>query len=87
MEEYIVYLPYVPPVLTILWGLICLRIYTMISKDNPGQRRLIAVGGAVGAALIYVLASNLAALLQAPSSETTEAKSDEGRVKVQMKAE
>lgn len=87
MEEYIVYLPYVPPVLTILWGLICLRIYTMISKENPGQRRLIAVGGAVGAALIYVLASNLAALLQAPSSEATEATSDEGRVKVQMKAE
>lgn len=87
MEEYVVYLPYVAPVLTILWALICLRIYTMISKDNPGQRRLIAIGGAVGAALIYVLASNLAALLQTPSSEPAEAQAEEGRVKVQMKAE
>ena len=79
------YLPYVAPVLTILWALICLRIYTMISKENAGQRRMIAIGGAVGAALIYILASNVVAILQAPSPEPP--KSDDSRVKVQMKAE
>ena len=77
------YLPIVPPVLTLLWALICLRIYTMISVENAGQRRLIAIGGAVGAALIYILAANVTAFLQAPPPETP--KSDEGRVKVQLK--
>jgi len=81
------YLPYVAPVLTILWALICLRIYTMISKENAGQRRMIAIGGAVGAALIYILASNVVVILQAPSAEPPAAATDDGRVKVQMKPE
>ena len=51
------YLPIVPYVLTLLWSLICLRIYTMISVENAGQRRLIAIGGSVGAALIFILAA------------------------------
>ncbi|MBV6501282.1 MAG: hypothetical protein CJBNEKGG_03791 [Prosthecobacter sp.] len=86
MESYLSALPYVPPALTALWALICLRIYTMISTENPGQRRLVAIGGAVGAALIYVLASNIITLLQipaeAPRSPTPE---QEERVKVQLK--
>jgi hypothetical protein len=57
------YLPLVPSALTLLWALICLHIYTMISAENTGQRRLIAVTGALGAALIYILAANLTAFL------------------------
>jgi hypothetical protein len=77
------YLPIVAPVLTILWALICLRIYTMISTENIIQRRLIAIGGAVGAALIYLLASNLVMVLQAPSAADAQ---DQGRVRVQSKS-
>jgi len=78
------YLPIVPYVLTLLWSLICLRIYTMISVENAGQRRLIAIGGAIGAALIFILASNFVTILQAPSAEPP--KTDDGRVKVQIKS-
>lgn len=77
------YLPYVTPVLTLLWALICLRIYTMISPENAGQRRLIAIGGSIGAALIYILISNVVAILQGPPAEPPQ--TEEGRVKVQMK--
>jgi hypothetical protein len=76
------YLPIVAPILTILWALICLRIYTMISSENIVQRRLIAIGGALGSALIYLLASNLVVILQAPSASETQ---EEGRVRVQSK--
>ena len=76
------YLPIVAPVLTVLWALICLRIYTMISAENIVQRRLIAIGGALGSALIYLLASNLVAILQAPSAADSQ---EEGRVRVQSK--
>jgi hypothetical protein len=76
------YLPIVPYVLTLLWSLICLRIYTMISAENAGQRRLIAIGGAVGAALIFILAANFVTILQAPTEELPQ-RGDE-RVKVQM---
>jgi hypothetical protein len=86
MESYLSALPYVPPTLTVLWALICLRIYTMISVDNPGQRRLVAIGGAVGAALIYVLASNIIALLQIPAEAPKPAgPGEQERVKVQLK--
>jgi|JI6StandDraft_1071083.scaffolds.fasta_scaffold51348_2 hypothetical protein len=78
------YLPIVPYVLTLLWSLICLRIYTMISAENAGQRRLIAIGGAVGAALIFILAANFVTILQAPTEELPQ-RNDE-RVKVQMKS-
>jgi hypothetical protein len=77
------YLPFVAPVLTLLWSLICLRIYTMISLENAVQRRLIAIGGAVGAALIYILIANVVTILQAPPAEAPQ--TDDGRVKVQMK--
>jgi len=77
------YLHFVAPCLTFLWGLICLRIYTMISAENAGQRRLIAIGGAIGAALIYILASNVVGLIQAPSSESPVDQGD--RVKIQLK--
>lgn len=76
------YLPIVPYVLTILWSLICLRIYTMISAENAGQRRLIAIGGSVGAALIFILASNFVTILQAPPAEKP---AGDERVKIQMK--
>ena len=76
------YLPIVPYVLTFLWSLICLRIYTMISVENAGQRRLIAIGGSVGAALIFILAANFVTILQAPPAETPQ--TEDGRVKVQM---
>jgi hypothetical protein len=78
------YLAFVTPVLTVLWSLICLRIYTMISVENPGQRRLIAISGAVGAALIYVLASHVVAIIEAPlASDAPPA--DESRVRVQVR--
>lgn len=82
-REMETYLPWTAPVLTTLWALICLRIYTMISVDNPGQRRLIAAGGALGAALIYILASNVTSILQAPPAGPPQ--KQEERVKVQMK--
>jgi hypothetical protein len=86
MESYLSALPYVPPTLTVLWSLICLRIYTMISVDNAGQRRLVAIGGAVGAALIYVLASNIIALLQIPAETPRPAgPGEQERVKVYLK--
>ncbi len=74
------YLPFVAPVLTILWALICLRIYTMISAENVIQRRLIAIAGALGSALIYLLASNMTAILQAPPVRDAV---DDGRVRIQ----
>ena len=77
------YLPIVPYVLTLLWSLICLRIYTMISVENAGQRRLIAIGGSVGAALIFILAANFVTILQAPPADAPQ--QEDGRVKVQMK--
>ena len=78
------YLDFVAPVLTLLWALICLRIYTMISRENRGQRRLIAIGGALGAALIYLLASTVITILKAPSSGEVPL-SDESRVRVRTR--
>jgi hypothetical protein len=78
------FLPIVPYVLTFLWSLICLRIYTMISVENAGQRRMIAIGGAIGAALIFILAANFVTILQAPTEEPPQ--KDDGRIKVQMKS-
>jgi hypothetical protein len=60
-------LSWVPPVVTILWALICLRLYSMISTENRGQRRLIAVCGAFGAAMIWLLSSNITSLLRLES--------------------
>jgi len=77
------YLPIVAPVLTVLWALICLRIYTMISAENINQRRLIAMGGALGSALIYLLASQLVLVLQAPSKRDAQPADD--RIRIQAK--
>jgi len=50
-----------------LWVLLCMRFYTVISKDNVLQRRLIAIGAGLGAGLIYILGSMIITLLKAPS--------------------
>lgn len=55
------------PVLTLLWGLMCLRIYTMISRQNPVQRRIIAIGAGLGGALIYIVVSIMVNILKTPS--------------------
>jgi Na+-transporting NADH:ubiquinone oxidoreductase subunit NqrD len=78
MEKY---LPFVAPVLTVLWLLICLRIYTMISRRNVVQRRVVAIGAGLGAGLVYVVSNLLVSIVRLPEPE-----SDEERVRVQMKA-
>lgn len=47
------------PALCLLWALLCLRFYTLISRDNIWQRRLIAIGAGLGAGLIWLLGSML----------------------------
>lgn len=79
------YLDFVAPVLTLLWALICLRIYTMISRENPGQRRLIAIGGSLGAALIYLLGSSVVTILKAPAASDLPP-AEEARIRVQTKS-
>lgn len=56
------------PVLCLLWALLCLRFYTLISRDNVWQRRLIAVGAGLGAGLIWLLGSMLLPWLRAPDT-------------------
>lgn len=41
--------------LCILWGLLCLRFYRLISRQNVFQRRIVAIAGGLGAGLIYIL--------------------------------
>ncbi|HAL70643.1 MAG TPA: hypothetical protein DCP71_02600 [Verrucomicrobiales bacterium] len=53
--------------LCVLWGLLCMRIYALISRENTLQRRLIAIGAGLGAGLIYVVGSILISLVKAPS--------------------
>lgn len=54
----------------LLWLLLCLRIYTMISRQNTWQRRFIAIAAGIGAGLIYLLSTLLVVLLSpTPSSE------------------
>jgi uncharacterized membrane protein YwzB len=74
MEKY---LPFVAPVLTVLWLLVCLRIYTMISRRNVGQRRVVAIGAGLGAALVYLVSNTLVTMVL---------NSQQPRVRVQMKA-
>lgn len=52
------------PVLCILWVLLCLRFYTLISAENIWQRRFIAIGAGLGAGLLYLLGSMLLPLLE-----------------------
>ena len=53
--------------LCLLWGLLCMRIYALISRENTLQRRLIAIGAGLGAGLIYVVGSILISLVTSPS--------------------
>lgn len=59
------------PVLCILWVLLCLRFYTLISPQNIWQRRFIAIGAGLGAGLLYLLGSMLLPLLEMPDSPST----------------
>ena len=77
------FLPFAAPVLCGLWVLLCLRFYTLISRQNEWQRRLIAVAGGLGAGLIYVLMNLLIPILRAPSpSEAAPANGEEVRVRL-----
>ncbi len=73
MSDYVRFLPAVPYVLTVLWALICLRVYTMISRDNPVQRRVIAIGGAICAAMIFQVSGALVRVLLAAPPPAEEA--------------
>lgn len=50
-----------------LWVLLCMRFYTVISRENVMQRRLIAIGAGLGAGLLYILGTMIVGLLNAPS--------------------
>lgn len=41
--------------LCVLWGLLCLRFYRLISRENVMQRRIVAIAAGLGAGLIYIL--------------------------------
>lgn len=56
------------PALCLLWGLLCLRFYTLIRRDNVWQRRLIAIGAGLGAGLIWLLGSMILPWLRAPEN-------------------
>ena len=62
-------IPLIPALMSILWGLICLRIYTMISRENGGQRRVIAIAAGLGGALVYLAMKMLVSYLLAPMPE------------------
>lgn len=71
-------------VLCVLWLLVCLRFYTMISRANVWQRRLLAIAGGLGAGLIYVVGSMMAPLFaphpaDAPGSDAPQ------EVRIRMK--
>lgn len=51
-------------VLCLLWALVCLRFYTLISRENLWQRRFIAIGAGLGAGLIWLLGSMILAWLR-----------------------
>ena len=53
--------------LCVLWLLLCLRFYQVIARENVWQRRLIALGGGLGAGLIYVLGTLVMSLLKMPT--------------------
>lgn len=52
----------------LLWLLLCLRFYTMISRNNVWQRRFIAIGAGLGAGLIYLVGTMMITVIKAPSS-------------------
>jgi hypothetical protein len=70
------------PALCLLWALLCLRFYTLISRDNIWQRRLIAIAGALGAGLIWVLGSLLLPWLRSPDPVPEAAKESVDEVRI-----
>ena len=71
------------PALCLLWALLCLRFYTLISRDNIWQRRLIAIGAGLGAGLIWLLGSMLLPFLchTEPPPSTAIESADEVRIR------
>jgi len=55
--------------LCVLWMLLCMRFYSVISRDNVWQRRAIAIAAGVGAGLIYFLGSMIVPLLNPAPEE------------------
>jgi hypothetical protein len=70
------------PALCLLWALLCLRFYTLISRDNVWQRRLIAIGAGLGAGLIWLLGSLLLPWLRAPESQPPPAMEAAGDIRI-----
>ena len=70
-------------VLCILWLLLCLRFYSMISRNNVWQRRMLAIAGGLGAGLIYVLGTLMVPLF-APRAEDTAADAPQ-EVRIKLK--
>lgn len=54
---------------SILWLLMCLRFWTMVSRENFWQRRLIAVAGGLGAGMIYFLGTMIWRIINLPPPE------------------
>lgn len=43
-----VLIPFIPALMCVLWGLVCLRVYFMISKRFVWQRHLVAIAAGLG---------------------------------------
>jgi hypothetical protein len=56
-------------IVSVLWLLMCLRFWSMISRENVWQRRLIAIAGGLGAGLIYILGTQVWGVLTKPSPD------------------
>ena len=54
---------------SVLWLLMCLRFWTMISRENVWQRHLIAIAGGLGAGMIYFLGTMIWRIVNLPSPE------------------
>lgn len=70
------------PALCLLWILLCLRFYTLISRDNVWQRRFIAIGAGLGAGLIWLLGSLLLPWLRAQEAPPPPAVESAGDIRV-----
>ena len=62
-------IPFIAPLMCVLWGLICLRIYSMISRRNVWQRRLVAIAAGLGGALVYLVTNMMVTYLITPAPE------------------
>jgi hypothetical protein len=54
---------------SVLWLFMCLRFWTMISRENIWQRRLIAIAGGLGAGMIYFLGTMVWRIINLPPPE------------------